>query len=916
MRYHTTQQINTLLYYLKTRQQPPFAILFYKNLIKINFDYTKNSIVHLNHFFQILASKNYTQQQLLAQTGGSNFFLALAGYLGDYLAITTGHDIIWLDYQESLEEFEQQNQQSFNNTITARIGETFFFQPLQIIWENLQGRQSLETCIEQCQQQIFASSTINVFSDPNDVCQTYLEKVKTGKLLDTTIGFFEQLQHLTFDYSEKSLYEIDTILTKIKQKYQLTPQHYDRIIRQATYQSFCYLLGFYIGITSAKLANTAVKWASYEQMQPLLDDPNFVRCIEYSFVLLMENNYRTPILVITNHLFDITAEYTKSVVEFAQIMQTENQSVFHIFPKKITTKTTALPKTWQLAMQGAGELLAKQVLNLANDGEVKPCLFEAKPTTLPDNIGQISLISLADADRAIDNLYQQLASNPKNLPFLIGCFDMYANLPVGRFDGVVVEIRVYEPKLMLQLILPYRSAMDSRGFAIYPLVSNQQQLPNEIDELIDKLYRFLVNYSPSLNQQNFWKNYYVDSFDRWALTPIQQLENKTLVKNITLSILPEDSVQIINHSEPVIQKDFTSDTTFSQPVLTPPEFDYSSISWQTFSLATTIYRLPTHYRSYLQVTMPNGLATDELFSQVEAMATLYRKGHVVWGVIIQAKAKLFQPLTISHEPQDYRDNIGDVLYDVTGRATVAELQEIAEQLSHLKNSDYQSLPIDQQLYANHLQDNHSRLFGLACPKSLTEKNFRISSLWVWRQHLPCGLLADKVLPIVVCHDNQKFAGQGRVMILPAYFWQRPLYQYWLDTIRIKFNIFNDFYQIDEVVNAQANSMQEYRTFPKLKQLFATETTQTSNIQNVNDKPQNTLPDVHVTSLVPELVSSKQISVFNRDELQEKLLQDHQRLTQQFSTSNKSQQKKWFVIGGLSLMVLLVASLLVLLMRQG
>jgi hypothetical protein len=54
----TAQQVNTLLYYLQTKQTPPFKILFWENLQKIDFDYSANSLQQLSRFFAAMAKRH------------------------------------------------------------------------------------------------------------------------------------------------------------------------------------------------------------------------------------------------------------------------------------------------------------------------------------------------------------------------------------------------------------------------------------------------------------------------------------------------------------------------------------------------------------------------------------------------------------------------------------------------------------------------------------------------------------------------------------------------------------------------------------------------------------------------------------------------------------------------------------------
>ena len=76
-----------------------------------------------------------------------------------------------------------------------------------------------------------------------------------------------------------------------------------------------------------------------------------------------------------------------------------------------------------------------------------------------------------------------------------------------------------------------------------------------------------------------------------------------------------------------------------------PSFDYAKLNWQGFDLPKYVLDMSEQQRSYLQALAPNRLLNDELFSQAHAMMHLYRFGKVVWGAVVSADEKLYQPTT-------------------------------------------------------------------------------------------------------------------------------------------------------------------------------------------------------------------------------------------------------------------------------
>ena len=241
------QQVNTLLYYLQTKQTPPFEILFWENLQKIDFDYSANSLQQLSRFFAAMAKRHIQLPQLLANQSGQALVVALAAYIADYLAKTTGQPIAWYDYGRMSAQLARQNKYptqsqlpaDFYSSLTARIGHKVYCQPLKLLPDLLQGKDVLPQFIAQMTQTVYQQSQVNLLQSPEAVCQGYLAKVKTGKLQDDAIAFSTYLAAVNFDHSRDSLVQIDEALSAIKQAFGFTQADYLDFLQDASRQAFC-----------------------------------------------------------------------------------------------------------------------------------------------------------------------------------------------------------------------------------------------------------------------------------------------------------------------------------------------------------------------------------------------------------------------------------------------------------------------------------------------------------------------------------------------------------------------------------------------------------------------------------------------------------------------------------------------------
>ena len=972
----TAQQVNTLLYYLQTKQTPPFKILFWENLQKIDFDYSANSLQQLSRFFAAMAKRHIQLPQLLANQSGQALVVALAAYIADYLAKTTGQAIAWYDYDTMSAQLARQNKYptqsqlpvDFYASLTARIGHKVYCQPLKLLPDLLQGKEVLPQFIARMTQTLYQQSQVNLLQSPEAVCQGYLAKIKTGKLQDAAIAFSSYLAAVNFDHSRDSLVQIDEALSAIQQAFGFTQADYLDFLQDASRQAFCYLLGFYIGVTSSRLANAPVRWVSFAQMYDSLGEA-FAECLEHSFVLLFEDCYRTPMLVVTNRLFGLASNFPTTAAEFADIVQRQNAGHLAVYPyQEAVNSTTDLPAPWTSAMQAAGGLVASVLSRLSQGQPIVPCVYQANSSYNtgdeltafnPSNIKllyphdtDLDTVTATDTDTdtnidtVIDSLYQTLHQNPQLAPIIVGCFDSYTNLPMGRTEGIVIEIWVYEnPRLQLQLVLPYQSANDWHSLKIYPLVSHQNGAQTaltseQITALTTHFYQALLS-APSQNTavKTLWQDAYVNQLDSWVLPPkdqrIQQ-QNAQLVTHFDFALLP-----ILDN----------------QPNGNMATFDYTSIDWRGFDLAKYILQASHHEQSYLQVYVSDNLIKDELYRQVEATEDLYRYGKVVWGVVIKSDAALTEPM--SEEERDtpfanHRVSCADILFDPSGQARVEDLQDKASQLMDAVGIDQptNAMP-DVAFYQLHCQDDTSRVFNLAYPASIAATNYRITSSWIWRRHLPNGMLSNSVVPIIIhTHAYQNKAEQGEIMVLPSQLWDKAYYHYWLS---LAYEQFGQDYDLLPYIHWQQKYAQDStdaatqkRLWPKFKPNRAPSREQSSAIGLMSDKLENPMsataqqqgslqqstiqqaaiqqtpgqkiahvkptlqPSIESTSQAAQTPKAPPSSLSN--ELTQQLMNDRLRLQTQLSTKDTAKDKKLLVIAGSGVLVLIIMVILVKLMR--
>ncbi|MFC5500599.1 hypothetical protein ACFPOE_23855 [Caenimonas terrae] len=164
------------------------------------------------------------------------------------------------------------------------------------------------------------------------------------------------------------------------------------------------------------------------------------------------------------------------------------------------------------------------------------------------------------------------------------------------------------------------------------------------------------------------------------------------------------------------------------------------------------------------IDAPPWAAGDDLHYLFDNAQSMLREGRVVWGAVVQANNALFQPGPMAGAP-------GEILYDPQGRVPDADLHAMARMLLSLKGRrpDVPELAS----IAQYLGDEQVRVFGLDLPPSISPYPLKVSSTWFDRQHLPGGVLAQPLIPVLVSD-----AHPGAVLPLPAGSWPDNLRQAW------------------------------------------------------------------------------------------------------------------------------------------
>lgn len=528
----TTKQVEDLLTLIDKNTHTADDILFSEVLKQLSLDNSEASLVRLGNFLTQSRAKGWYINAILNKTGGLNLLIGLAAYIGRYIAKQVDATPVWLNYDEATKIFAHHELPAeFFTSLVVDI-QHFIVLPLGAISDYLS-----QHVTEQTDQTItvnalaeYAKTTIKKINssqnrDEGDWCSLYLHHYHQGIPIPGGLAYKDRLNKLNLDGSMASIIAIDGLLDELSAELDNTEAGYVEFINHEPKGNFLLLLGFYLGTQIAKQAQSCIKWFNYDTAKDMLDD-GFVHVFEHnqSFILLERIHF--PLYPIVFKLFPFLTEtnsgkghqktpqtchaYAQQVIAHEQgyLTSYDRQAMQEALPKPI-------PITWQQAMSAAGFLAAMSADSAFDGHHLSPRKI------VPNGADQsksdkLTIIDGMFMENAIDSFYQDINLNQENQPFQVFCYDMYANLPTGRTDGIAIEIRCYgDNPLSLQLVQPYRHANKPEGFALYPVVTNQAHVPNSIHELVNEFYTAALDFKSPFNG-DFWQRYYLPTHDIFA----------------------------------------------------------------------------------------------------------------------------------------------------------------------------------------------------------------------------------------------------------------------------------------------------------------------------------------------------------------------------------------------------------------
>lgn len=302
--------------------------------------------------------------------------------------------------------------------------------------------------------------------DENQRCAQMLEAFFSDTEIQGGLAYRAQLKLAQLDYSLASLERLDQLLRFIRPEIKRT---YEQFVNTSDTQNFLRWLGFYIGMTMARVGATAVKWLDFAQAKQNIPELEFQ--FETTSICLLGGRTYFPLGLVTEIL--LQPDPQRNVPAWArEAIKLAPPPVPSILQSSVQVELTSpLDPQMALAVRKAGFVAAWCMFMVEGGSVGAPTLYVPGP----GETGTFRDFSFYDsADSAIAAAHGIMQSNPDRVPFQVMSFDGYANLHTGRTDALTIELRIYassaspsQVAFSIVVACPYRNANDPKGFAIH-----------------------------------------------------------------------------------------------------------------------------------------------------------------------------------------------------------------------------------------------------------------------------------------------------------------------------------------------------------------------------------------------------------------------------------------------------------------
>lgn len=159
--------------------------------------------------------------------------------------------------------------------------------------------------------------------------------------------------------------------------------------------------------------------------------------------------------------------------------------------------------------------------------------------------------------------------------------------------------------------------------------------------------------------------------------------------------------------------------------------------------------------------------SEEISKTVVNWEKVFHHGHLAWGQIIQVNTLLFE--------EGNENCPGELLIDpFPDENSIEKLQMIANHLYSLKGNSNQINDLESKEFAQYLENQLIRVYGLKVPKDIgSNDNLFVSTVYFQRKHLMRRKIMNGLIPVLYLNEDPKV-----VVMVPYQYWSDHFKEWW------------------------------------------------------------------------------------------------------------------------------------------
>lgn len=455
-------------------------------------DFSRKSAEYIENTLREFGDIYELSMEILSSPDMRRFMRQVAYYLGETISRAVGSPIDWLAYEDAKRLPQYANDPNFQNNLTTEVTGIINGHPIQAlyaVYDNLH-QDGPQVPIKDFVEYQISLLTPDPAADDNERAAIFIAAANNDEPVHGGLIFREALRRQHLDGSLESLERLQILLDEAR----FYPPEY---MHFPSFVNFLLLCAYYHYYVIARTGQVTLRWFSNEEARARLDKDLPVGLPTRTVCLLADKLY-LPMLSICDHIFEPRKEI--NLRELAGLIIARLPAPLRRLARPDTARQQEIKSRSDkekklLGARHGGDLTASAISAfVATGAQCPPWLCEF------GNEESRTIVDLSFMDNTVEHANAQLAANKKKQPYGIFICDGYANLPDGRLDAVIVDLRLrggwFSREQRLMLNLPYRPGSHPEGFALFPPVVQYSSLDNQaLSDICDAFFVGLLDHS-------------------------------------------------------------------------------------------------------------------------------------------------------------------------------------------------------------------------------------------------------------------------------------------------------------------------------------------------------------------------------------------------------------------------------------